>query len=57
MWGQLRILQGGYLKIRGDWENSNMRGQTKFLGSLKNKGARLSGGLLKRGVRYKPALV
>ena len=20
MWGQLRIIQGGHLKIRGDWE-------------------------------------
>ena len=42
---------GGHLKIRGDWENSNMRGHTKFLGGFeKIKGARLSGGLLQRGV-------
>ena len=31
MWGQLRTIQGRHLKIRGDWENSNMRGHTKFL--------------------------
>ena len=36
MWGQLRIIQGGHLKSRGDWE--------KF----KYEGARLSGGLLQR---------
>ena len=51
MWGQLRIIQGGYLKIRGTEKNSNMRGHTKFLGEFeKNRGARLSGGLLQRGV-------
>ena len=41
---------GGHLKMRGYWENSNMRGHTKFLGGLKIEGARLSGGLLQRGV-------
>ena len=38
MWGQLRIIQGGHLKIRGDWENSNMRGHTKFLGRFEKNG-------------------
>ena len=42
---------GGHLKIRGTGKNSNMRGHTKFLGGLeKIEGARLSGGLLQRGV-------
>ena len=42
---------GGHLKIRGTWKNSNMRGRTKFLGGLiEIEGARLSGGLLQRGV-------
>ena len=35
MWGQLRIIQGGHLKIRGTGENSNMRGHTKCFGGLK----------------------
>ena len=42
---------GGHLKIRGDWENSNMRDHTKFIGGLKIEGTRLSGGLLQRGVK------
>ena len=41
---------GGHLKIRGTGKNSNMRGHTKFLRSLKIEGARLSGDLLQRGV-------
>ena len=52
MWGQLRIIQGGHLKIRGTGKNSDMRGHTKFLwGFEKIKWARLSGGLLQRGVK------
>ena len=44
MWGQLRIIQGGHLKIRGTGKNSNMRGHTKFLGGFdKIERARLSG--------------
>ena len=51
--GQLRIIQGGHLKIRsGDWEKFKYDGHTKFLGGLKNRGARLSGGLLQRGVIF-----
>ena len=51
MRGQLRIIQGGHLKIRGDWEKFKYEGHTKFLGGIeKIKGARLSGGLLQRGV-------
>ena len=44
---------GGHLKIRGDWEKSNMRGHTKFLGGFeKIEEARLSEGfLLQRGVQ------
>ena len=42
---------GGHLKIWGSGKNSNMRGHTKFLGGFeKIEGARLSGGLLQRGV-------
>ena len=39
MWGQLRIIQGGHLKIREAGKNSNMRGYTKFLGDVKIEGA------------------
>ena len=43
---------GGHLKIRGTGKNSNMRGHTKFLGgNEKIERARLSGGLLQRGVK------
>ena len=39
MWGQLRIIQGGPLKIRETGKNSNMKGHTKFLeGFEKNRG-------------------
>ena len=31
---------GGHLEIRGDWENSNMRGIQNFLGGLKNRGGK-----------------
>ena len=53
MWGQLGVIQGGHLKIRGIWKNSYMRGHSKFLGGLRKalRGARLSGGLLQRGVQ------
>ena len=34
MWGQLGIIQGEHLKIKGDWENSNMREHKKFLGGF-----------------------
>ena len=51
MWEQLRIIQGDILKLGGIGKNSNMRGHTKFLGGLKNRGARLSGAGY-RGVFY-----
>ena len=35
MWGQLRIIQGGHLKTRGDWEKFRYEGYTKFLGGSK----------------------
>ena len=35
MWGQLRIIQGEHLKIRGDWEKFKYEGHTKFLEGLK----------------------
>ena len=51
MWGQLRITQGGHLKIRGDLEKFKYEGHIQFLGGFeKIEGARLSGGLLQRGV-------
>ena len=51
MLGQLRIIQGRHLKIRGTGKNSNMRGHTKISCEFeKIEGARLSGGLLQRGV-------
>ena len=50
MWGQLRIIQGEHLKIRGDWENSNMRGHTKFLGGFeKNRGGKAFRGPVTKG--------
>ena len=46
MWGATKNNTGGTGK------NLNMRGHTKFLGGLKKlEGARLSGGLLQRGVK------
>ena len=51
MWGQLRIIQGGHLKVRGDWEKFKYEGAYKFSwGFEKIEGARLSWGLLQRGV-------
>ena len=43
---------GGHLKIRGDWEKFRYEGVYKISwGGLKKiEGARLSGGLLQRGV-------
>ena len=32
--GQLKIMQGGHLKIRGTGKNLNMRGHTNFLGGV-----------------------
>ena len=34
MWGQLRIIQGEHLKIRGPGKNSDMRGHKEFLGGF-----------------------
>ena len=51
MWGKLRIIQGGHLKIRGTGKNSNMGEHSKFLGGFeKSRGAGLSRGLSQRGV-------
>ena len=47
MWGQLRIIQGGRLKIRGDWEKFKYEGAYKISwGFEKIEGARLSGDLV-----------
>ena len=35
MWGQLRIIQGGHLKIRGTGKNQTLGGIQNFLGGLK----------------------
>ena len=44
---------GGHLKIRGDWEKFKYEGANKILwGFEKIEGARLSGGLLQRGVSF-----
>ena len=52
--GAIKNNTGGHLKIMGTGKNSNMRGHTKFLGGVeKIEGARLSGGLLQRGVKDK----
>ena len=57
MWGQLRIIQGGHLKIRGDWEKFKYEGAYKISwGFEKIEGARLSGGLLQRGVPLSQSL-
>ena len=48
--GQLRIIQGEHLKIRGDLEKFEYEGAYKISwGFEKIEGARLSGGLLQRG--------
>ena len=49
MWGQLRIIQGEHSKIRGTGKNSNMRGHTKFLGGLKNRGGKAFRGAVTEG--------
>ena len=52
MWGQLRIILGGHLKIRGDWEKFKYEVAYKICRVFeKLEGARLSGGLLQRGVQ------
>ena len=44
MLGQLRIIQGGYFKIREDWEKFKYEGAYKISwGFEKIEGARLSG--------------
>ena len=51
MWGQLRIILGRHLKIRGDWEKFKYEREYKISwGLIKIEGARLSGGLLQSGV-------
>ena len=40
---------GGHLKIRGTGKNSNMRGHTKFLGGLKNRGGKAFRGPVTEG--------
>ena len=51
MWGQLRIIQGGHLKIGVDWEKFKYEGACKISwGFEKIEGVWLSGGLLQRGV-------
>ena len=53
MWGQLRVIQGGHLKIRRDWEKFKYEGAHKISwGFEKIEGARLSRGLLQRGVYH-----
>ena len=52
MWVQLRIIQGGHLKIGGTGKNSNMRGHTKFLGGLKNRGGKAFRGPVTEGCIY-----
>ena len=50
MWGQLRIIQGGHLKIKVAGKNSNMRGHTKFLeGVDKNRGGKVFRGPVTEG--------
>ena len=49
--GALRIIQG-HLEIRGDWDKLKYEGAYKISWEFeKNRGARLSGGLLQRGVQ------
>ena len=40
---------GGHLKIKGTGKNSNMRGHTKFLGGLKNRGGKAFRGPVTEG--------
>ena len=49
MWGQLRIIHGGHLKIRGDWGKFKYEGHTKFLGSFKNRGGKAFRGPVTEG--------
>ena len=50
MWGQLKIIHGGHLKIRWAGKNSNMGAYKISWGLEKIEGARLLGGLLQKGV-------
>ena len=43
---------GGHLKLTGTEKNSNMRGIQISWGVCKIEGAKLSGGLLQKGVIY-----
>ena len=47
--GQLRIIQGGHLKIRGTGKSSNMRGIQNFLWVRKNRGDKAFRGALTEG--------
>ena len=49
MWEQLRIIQGGHLNIREDWEKFRYEGAYKFLGSLKNRGGKAFRGPVAEG--------
>ena len=49
MWGPLRIIQGDIWKLGGTGKNSNMRGHTKFLGGLKNRGGKAFRGPVTEG--------
>ena len=49
MWGQLRIIQGGHLRIRVDWEKFKCERHTKFLGGLKNRGGKAFRGPVTEG--------
>ena len=50
--GQLRIIQGGRLKIRGDWEKFKYEGHTKFLGGVEKIEGQGFRGACYRGVYY-----
>ena len=52
MWGQLRIIQGGHLKIRGTGKNSNMRGIQNFLGVGKTRGGKAFRGPVTDGCNF-----
>ena len=50
MWGQLRIIQGGHLKIRGDWEKFKYEGAYKISwGFDKNRGGKAFRGPVTEG--------
>ena len=55
VWGQLRIIQGGHLKIRGDWEKLKYEGAYRISwGVEKDRGGKAFRGPVTEGCDFAP---